>query len=122
MRSRFTGRRARESSTAREPESRESRSKGTQPPPASSEDFGGVSPDDPPIRPPRLSEPPERERVRSRLAVCFVLLLAAVVLTLLASAIIGVNRSEVESVSNIVLPPVVALCGTIIGFYYASSR
>lgn len=86
------------------------------------EDFGGVSPGDPPVRPPELGEPPEREKVRSRLAVCLVLLLAAVVLTSLVAVIAGVNRDDVQSISDVLLPPVVALCGTVIGFYYASSR
>jgi hypothetical protein len=86
------------------------------------EDFGGVRPDDPPVRRPELGEPPERERVRSRLALCLVALLSVVVLTSLGAVIAGVNRDDVQSMSDIVLPPVVALCGTVIGFYYASSR
>jgi hypothetical protein len=81
-----------------------------------------VTPEDPPVRPPQVAEPPERERVRSRLAFCLVLLLATVVLASLGAVIVGVNRDNVQSISDVVLPPVVALCGTVIGFYYASSR
>lgn len=86
------------------------------------EDFGGGSPDDPPVRSPEVVEPPEREKVRSRLAVSLVVLLAVVILVLLGAAVAGVNRDSVQAVGDIVLPPVVALCGTVIGFYYASSR
>ena len=86
------------------------------------EDFGGGSPDDPPVRSPEVGEPLEREKVRSRIAISLVVLLAVVILVLLGAAISGVNRDSVQTIGDIVLPPVVALCGTVVGFYYASSR
>ena len=87
-------------------------------------DFGGpVEGDDlkPVQRPTVFDAEPGRERVRGRVAGALVLLLSTLTLIALIAVVAGVAAADVRSIIELVLPPVVALCGSAIGFYFGSN-
>lgn len=85
-------------------------------------DFGG-SGDPPKVERPRVFNPePGREKIRGRIAIGLVILLAVVCLAGLGAVIAGKTSQEVREIMEVVLPPVVALCGSAIGFYYGQPR
>jgi hypothetical protein len=75
----------------------------------------------PPVTPLRLFDAePGRERVRAVVALVLVGLLTTMVLvTLIATIVDGGAGARLKSLLDTLLPPVVALCGSAIGFYYA---
>ena len=97
---------------------------GARPPPVELEnvyfDDGPVEAP-PPVTPLRLFDAePGRERVRAALALILVLLFAMMVVSSLAAAIISDSTgNRLKPLLDTLLPPVVALCGSAIGFYYA---
>jgi hypothetical protein len=90
------------------------------------EDFGGPTADaDVPAVEPlevRFDVEPGREKVRAWLAASLVALLAIVVLSTLGAVIAGTDVGDIKAIIQVLLPPVVALCGSALGFYYASGR
>ena len=65
---------------------------------------------------------PGREKVRAMVAGALIALLALLSCGALGAVIAGVSGEEVRAITELVLPPVVALCGSAIGFYYATGR
>jgi hypothetical protein len=62
---------------------------------------------------------PSRDKVRGYLAVALIVLLAAVVVAAWASIWFGlVTEPEVKDLLGVMLPPVVALVGSALGFYF----
>lgn len=95
---------------------------GEGPPPITSIEFDdGSGETPPPITPLRLFDAePGRERVRAALALILVALLTVMVLMSLVAAVIDEEAGgRLKSLLDTLLPPVVALCGSAIGFYYA---
>lgn len=86
-------------------------------------DFGGEIQNPPEVDRPRVFDPePARERVRGRIASWLILLLATLSLAALGAVIGGADVDDIRGIAEIVLPPVVALCGSAMGFYYGSGR
>jgi len=83
-------------------------------------DYGGPTAegDLPVVEPPR-TEPPGREHTRNLLTLGIFLLLATLTITTLAAAVAGVNSDSLARIAEITISPVVALCGTAFGFYFA---
>lgn len=88
------------------------------------EDFGGAVRDLQPVRPPTVEWSRERGRelVRALVAGALILLLTVLTAAALIAVIAGVASREIRSIMEIVLPPVVALCGSAIGFYFGSDQ
>ncbi len=63
----------------------------------------------------------DREKVRGRVAVALVGLLAVLTIGALAGVLAGASADNIKSVLEVTVPPVVALCGSALGFYYASA-
>jgi uncharacterized membrane protein YagU involved in acid resistance len=60
--------------------------------------------------------------VRALVAGALIALLAVLTCAALIAVIAGVASNGVRSITEIVLPPVVALCGSAIGFYFGSGH
>src|SRR5215213_8553461 len=56
---------------------------------------------------------------RNALALGLALLLAVLTITILVAAIAGANGDRLMQISQLTITPVVALCGTAFGFYFA---
>jgi hypothetical protein len=86
-------------------------------------DYGGPTTvaELPVVEPPR-TEPPGREFTRNLLTLGLYLLLAILTIATLAATIAGVNTESLARIAEITVSPVVALCGTAFGFYYAERR
>jgi hypothetical protein len=96
-----------------------------EPTPEEVEDFGGPTEeaDVPSVEPLKLFDAePGREKVRAWLAAALVALLTAVVLAALGAVIAEVDIDNIKAILEVILPPVVALCGSALGFYYAAGR
>ena len=62
---------------------------------------------------------PDRDRVRGWLALALVVLLIAVILAAWATLWTGVvTEPEIKDLLGVILPPVVALVGSALGFYF----
>jgi hypothetical protein len=88
-------------------------------------DFG--PPDEGYVPPQRLSagvfDPePGRERVRALVAGALIALLALLSCATLIAVVAGADPDRVRPIAEIVLPPVVALCGSAIGFYFGAGQ
>jgi hypothetical protein len=65
---------------------------------------------------------PGRERVRALVAGALIALLALLSSVGLVAVIAGVDGKEIRPILEMVLPPVVALCGSAIGFYFGAGQ
>ena len=65
---------------------------------------------------------PQRERMRGRLAAGLVVLLALLTCGGLLAMSLGVDSADVRSILEVVVPPVAALSGSAVGFYFATAR
>lgn len=85
------------------------------------EDFGGPVSNVPQVQGPSLTYDPARNRetVRAAAAIGLVALLGLLSCAALGAVIAGVSVDAIRSITEIVLSPVVALCGSALGFYYA---
>jgi hypothetical protein len=92
--------------------------------PLEEEDFGGPVDEVEPVAPLTVRWNPERGRelVRALVAGALIVLLAILTCAALIAVIAGADGADVRSITEIVLPPVVALCGSAIGFYFGSGR
>jgi hypothetical protein len=63
-----------------------------------------------------------RERKRGYLAAALVGILAALVLGSPIALAFGANVDELKSLLEVLLPPVIALTGTAVGFYFGGPR
>jgi hypothetical protein len=73
----------------------------------------------------RVSETTEKHREGTRrwLAFGLLLLLAAIALLSVGAVILGLqNTDDVKSIADVVFPPIVALTGSALGFYFGSER
>jgi hypothetical protein len=64
----------------------------------------------------------DREKVRGRIAGGLVALLAVLTLVPTAAVIFGTSADDLKTILEVVLPPVVALCGSALGFYYGAGQ
>jgi hypothetical protein len=65
---------------------------------------------------------PERERKRGYLAATLLAVFAAVVLGSPIALAFGASVDELKELLQVILPPVVALTGTALGFYFGGHR
>jgi len=81
--------------------------------------------DPPPVVAPEEGGPydpsKDREKVRGRLAAGLVGLLAILTVSALGGVLAGASADDIKAILEVAVPPVVALCGSAIGFYYAST-
>jgi hypothetical protein len=84
------------------------------------EDLDGAGSQNPTIVDRKPYDPAEdRERLRGYLAIGLTALFSLVVLALLASAIRGwLSDDQLEKLAGILISPVAALLGAVVGFYY----
>jgi hypothetical protein len=79
----------------------------------------------PPVEPPTevgpYDEREDREMVRGRLAIGLISLLALLTFSALGGVLAGADAQSIRSILEVIVPPVVALCGSALGFYYASA-
>jgi hypothetical protein len=59
-----------------------------------------------------------RETTRRWLALILVIVFASAVLFSLASVVLGAPVDDVKSVLEVLIPPLVALTGSVVGFYF----
>jgi len=81
---------------------------------------------DPPPASPEATTPfdpePQREEMRGTLAAGLVALLAAISIGAVIAVAVGVNAAEIRSIVEVLIPPITTLCGSAVGFYFATSR
>lgn len=83
-------------------------------------DYGGPVDEVPPVDRPTVFDPePTRERIRAIVALWLVALLSLLCVGAVAAVIAGAGLEAVRAITELVLPPVVALTGSAIGFYFA---
>lgn len=82
---------------------------------------GDVLPVAPPTEGGAYDPSKDREKVRGRLAAGLVGLLAVLTVSALGGVLVGADAGDTKAVLEVTVPPVVALCGSAIGFYYASA-
>lgn len=83
---------------------------------------GDVPSVEPPTEGEKYDASKDRETVRGRLAGGLVGLLALLTVSALGGVLAGADSQSVRSILEVIVPPVVALCGSALGFYYASAR
>jgi hypothetical protein len=75
-----------------------------------------------PIAPQPKDPTQQRESMRGYLALAILGLFAAVILLSLIAQIAGTDQESLIRLLEIVLPPIIALAGTAVGFYFGSER